>query len=105
MATPAVLRLPTISITATPPLPPLQPRPARRRTTPQQGRALEVLGHAIEYLVDSRLVEGGPNVAENRAIRMLMGCSRTVFEEAAEIVPVHQRLQDWVQGRLRKRHA
>ena len=105
MATSAVLHLPSISLTATPPLPSLQPRPVRRRTTPQQGRALEMLGHAIEYLVDSRLVEGGPNAADSRAIRTLMACSRSVFEESVEVVPVHQRLQEWVQGRLRKRHA
>lgn len=106
MATAAVLRLPTISLTATPQLPPsMQPRPARRRTTPQQGRALELLGHAIEYLVDSRLPEGGPTSAENGALRILMACSRTVFEESVAAVPVHQRVQDWVQGRLRKRHA
>lgn len=105
MATSAVLHLPSLSLTATPPLPPLQPRPARRRTTPQQGRALEVLGHAIEYLVDSRLVEGGSDAADNRAIRMLMACSRSVFEESVVIVPVHLRLQEWVQGRWRKRHA
>ena len=105
MATASVLRLPTISLTATPPLPSLEPRPSRRRTTPQQGRALEVLGHAIEYLVDSRLPEGGPTKAENRALRILMACSRAVFEESVAVVPVHQRVQEWVQGRLRKRHA
>ena len=105
MATASVLCLPSISLTATPELPPLQPRPTRRRTTPQQGRALELLGHAIEYLVDSRLPEGGPTPAENRALRILMACSRDVFEESVAAVPVHQRLQDWVQVRLRRLHA
>ena len=105
MATASVLRLPTISITATPQLPPLQPRPVRRRTTPQQGRALEVLGHAIEYLVDSRLPEGGPTSAENRALRILMACSRSVFEDSVAVVPVHQRVNKWVQGQLRRRNA
>lgn len=105
MATSAVLPLPSISLTATPQPPSLRPRVSRRRTTPQQGRALELLGHAIEYLVDSRLEEGGPGAAESRAIHMLMTCSRNVFEDCAEIVPVHQRVQGWVQGRFRKRHA
>ena len=95
MATASVLRFPHLSLTATPELPSLQPRPERRRTKPQQGRALEVLGHAIEYLVDSRLPEGG----------ILMACSRSVFEESVAVVPVHQRVQDWVQDRFRKRHA
>ncbi len=105
MATASVLRLPTISLTATPQLPPLQPRQARRRTTPKQGRALELLGHAVEYLVDSRLLEGGPTPADNGALRILMACSREVFEDSVAVVPMHQRVQDWVQGHLRKLHA
>ena len=106
MATASVLRLSTISITATPELPPLLPsRTPRRRPTPQQGRALEILGHAIEYLVDSRLTEGGSSAAENRAVRILMACSRSVFEDSMVIVPVHQRVHDWVQGQFRRRHA
>lgn len=99
MATTSILRFP--SITATPQLPSLQP-PARRRTTPVQGRALEILGHAIEYVVDSRLPEGGPSAAENQAIRVLMACSRAVFEDAAAVVPVHQRVGSWIQGRMRR---
>ncbi|WP_419806794.1 hypothetical protein [Terriglobus sp.] len=105
MATASVLHLPSISITATPQLPSLQPRPARRRTTPQQGRALELLGHAIEYLVDSRLPEGGPTPAENRAIRTLMACSRSVFEDSIAVVPMHQRVNNWMQVQLRRRHV
>jgi hypothetical protein len=31
----------------------------RRRTTPTQGGALEMLGHAVEYLADSRPVRRG----------------------------------------------
>ncbi len=105
MATAAVLCFPTISLTATPPLPELPSRPIRRRTTPQQGRALEVLGHSIEYLIDSRLPEGGTTAADNCALRILMSCSRSIFEESVAAVPVHQRVQEWVQGRLRKRNA
>ena len=97
MATATVLHLPTISLTATPPLPPMLPKPARRRSTPQQGRALEMLGHAVEYLVDSRLPEGGPTTAEKQALRLLMACSRTVFEESMVMVPMHQRVHGWVQ--------
>lgn len=105
MATVSVLHLPTISLTATPQLPPRERKPVRRRTNPQQGRALEVLGHAIEYLVDSRLPEGGVSKAENQALRMLMACSRSVFEDGVEVAPVRQRVHAWVQGHLRKRHA
>lgn len=105
MATASVLSLPPVSLTATPRLPSREPKPARRRTTPQQGRALEMLGHAIEYLVDSRLPEGGPTAADNRALRILMACSRDVFEESVAVVPMHQRIHEWMQGQFRKRHA
>lgn len=103
MASAAVLPNPLFALTATPDLPPLRPRITRRRNTPQQGRAIELLGHAIDYLVDSRLHEGGPQRTDNQAIRILMACSRAVFEEGAVIVPVHQRVSHWVQHRLRRR--
>ncbi len=103
MATAAVLHFsPTMSFTATPDLPPSRPQFTPRRTTPQQGRALEMLGHAVEYLVDSRLPDGGPLPSENQAIRILMACSRAVFEESEAAVSVHQRVGSWVQTRFRR---
>jgi hypothetical protein len=65
---------------------------ARRRTTPTQGRALETLGHAIEYLIDSRLSD---QIAEptTEAVRILMSCSRAVFEECEALLPWHERMQ------------
>lgn len=101
MATAAVL--PFTAVTASPVPPPLHPPALRRRTTLAQGRALELLGHAIEYMVDSRLPEGGPTRAENQAIRILMTCSREVFEQGTLYVPAHQRVSYWVQQRLRRR--
>ncbi|SEB37811.1 hypothetical protein [Terriglobus roseus] len=65
----------------------------RRRTTPTQGRALEILGHAVEYLADSRLYEQIENPSDGAAIRTLMSCSRKVFAECELIQSWHQRAQ------------
>ncbi len=61
----------------------------RRRPSPSQGRGLEVLGHAIEYLVDSRMRRGvAATAAELEAERRLMDLSRAVFAECPEVAPV-----------------
>jgi hypothetical protein len=62
---------------------------ARRRPTRDQGRGLELLGHAIEYLVDSDLNGGfGTRPAQPpQAAQMLMRLSREVFAECPEVVP------------------
>lgn len=78
-----------------------KPSPVRRRTTPQQGRALEILGHAIEYLVDSRLFDQWQTPADAAAVHLLMERSRAVFADCAEIVPWHQRVQ---QSLVKKLH-
>jgi hypothetical protein len=74
-----------------------------RRPDMQQGRALETLGHAIEYLVDSRMfLVGEPHTpTEAEAIQILSRCSRDVFATCAEIVPVHQSFKQWAAGRMR----
>lgn len=101
MATASVLHLP-FSITATPPpLRPLRTQPVRRQPTPAQGRGLSTLGHAIEYLIDSRIVEGGTDRNDNEAVRILMGCSRTLFEECALRKPLPERLGRWIAERIR----
>jgi hypothetical protein len=45
-----------------------------------------MLGHAAEYLGDSRrfLVRGKATDSDNDAIHVLMGLSRSVFDEYAE---------------------
>ena len=75
-----------------------KPRPSRtrvirRRTTPTQGRALEILGHAVEYLADSRLYEEVETRSDATAIRTLMACSRQVFAECELILPWQQRVR------------
>lgn len=69
-------------------------RPAEpRRPSPTQGRALEILNHAIEYLVDSRLDETWDTPADAEAVHTLMACSRAVFMECEVILNWQQRLQ------------
>src|ERR1700677_2678264 len=63
-------------------------RVRRRCPTMIQGRALETLGHAIEYLVDSRMHRdrGVSCPADSEAEQILMRLSREVFAECAEAV-------------------
>src|ERR1700759_569599 len=60
-------------------------RSVRRRTTPEAGFALEVLGHAIEYLADEDVHQGGILSSIERAdprveaLRVLMAANREVY--------------------------
>ena len=73
-----------------------------RRPNHQQGRALEVLSHAIEYLVDSRLflIDEPSTPTDAQAVQTLMLLSRQVFAECAESVSLARRLQLWIDQRL-----
>lgn len=86
-----------------PKLPSQQPQrssPERRRPSPSQGRALELLSHAIEYLVDSRLYETWDSPADAEAVHMLMACSRAVFTDCEGVINWQQRLQRTLVRRL-----
>ena len=65
-------------------------RVRRRRPTMIQGQALERLGHAIEYLVDSRMHRDRDPffLADSEAEQIIMRLSREVFAECAEVVPL-----------------
>jgi hypothetical protein len=71
-----------------------------RQTGKKEGMALEVLGHAVEYLIDSRMfLTSMPYTrSEEEAVQLLMGCSRRVFEGCPEIVPMKARVSRWVRG-------
>jgi hypothetical protein len=59
----------------------------RRRITPQAGRALEILGHAIEYLTDEFVHRGGSFTAHDeqvQALQLLMALNRQVYYECPE---------------------
>lgn len=67
--------------------------PVRRRATREQGEALEILSHAIEYLVDSHLYRANEFDADGPAIRLLMNCSRAVFAEGEQVYTLRQKVQ------------
>jgi hypothetical protein len=59
----------------------------RRHIDPQAGRALEILGHAIEYLTDEFVYRGGSFSARNeqlQAVQLLMALNRQVYFECPE---------------------
>jgi hypothetical protein len=69
----------------------------RRRGSLAQGRALESLGHAVEYLMDSDLFQrsSAASTDNQAAIQILKGLSRAVFLECPEVVPLRRRLGRW----------
>lgn len=74
----------------------------RRRATYQQGRGLEILGHAVEYLVDSRmfLIDQPSTSADSEAVQLLMLLSRQLFAECAQVPQPTRRLRHWIAERL-----
>jgi ABC-type nitrate/sulfonate/bicarbonate transport system substrate-binding protein len=84
MAATAATRL-SISVTAPRASAALAPTHCRRRITPQAGHALEILGHAIEYLTDEYVnEESAAFSAKNErveAVQLLMALNRRVYFE------------------------
>jgi len=71
----------------------------RRCRTREQGAALMTVGHAIEYLVDTRLVkETSTNSAEREALAILLRANLSVYNEGAEITPLVSRIRQWFHG-------
>ena len=69
-----------------------------RITNTHHGRTLLTLGHATEYLANSRRYSAQRynHEAHVEALHILMGLSRSVFEEFAEQPGLSRRVQDWV---------
>lgn len=68
----------------------------RRRISPEAGRALEILGHAIEYLTDEFIHQGLPFSAKNgqlQAVQMLMALNRQVYFECPELPTLGERFR------------
>jgi hypothetical protein len=68
----------------------------RRRITPQAGRALEILGHSIEYLTDEFVYQGGSFSANNsqlEAVQLLMALNRQIYFECPEVPTFGERCQ------------
>jgi hypothetical protein len=72
-----------------------------RITSTHHGRTLLTLGHAAEYLVDSRRYseEKVDHASNVEAIHILMEASRDVFEDYAEPRTLNRRFEQWLIGR------
>ncbi len=67
-----------------------------RRISPEAGRALEILGHAIEYLTDEFVYAGGSFSARDpqvEAVQLLMSLNRKVYFECPEVPGFAERLR------------
>lgn len=73
-----------------------------RITDTHHGRTLVTLGHAAEYLVNSRRYSTAKfdYEAHVEAVHILMELSRSVFDEAVQPRKLHQRVQDWLVARV-----
>lgn len=71
-------------------------RTRRRRITPQAGRALEILAHAIEYLTDE-FAHAGLTYSDKheqvKAVQMLMALNRKVYFECPEVPSFGERFR------------
>lgn len=68
----------------------------RRRITPEAGHALEVLGHAIEYLTDEFVQDDRAFTVKSeqmQAVQLLMALNRQVYFECPEIPTLTERLR------------
>lgn len=67
----------------------------RRSIDPRSGRALEILGHAIEYLADEFIYQGGLFSAKNsqvQAVQLLMALNREIYLACPEVPPLSTRI-------------
>jgi hypothetical protein len=80
------------------------PPPVRRRLSPERGHALEILGHAIEYLADEYAADpkdkGPLGNADPRieAIQVLKALNRAVYFSGTELEPLFRRIRRWLLG-------
>jgi hypothetical protein len=85
-------------------LAPSAPRSVLRRLSPEEGKAVEVLGHAIEYLADEYAADIGSTGALGRAdprveaIEVLKAMNRSVYLSGTEVQPVFRRIRQWFLG-------
>jgi hypothetical protein len=66
----------------------------RRRISPEAGHALEILGHAIDYLSDEYVHSGGALTDRDpqvQAVQLLMAINRQVYFSCPEIPSMRDR--------------
>lgn len=77
-----------IEVKSTEPFPTYPSAQRRRRISLQAGRALEILGHSIEYLIDEHFHERGAcSESDGRmeAANLLMAINRSIYLECPEV--------------------
>jgi len=68
----------------------------RRRISPKAGHALEILGHAIEYLTDEYVCAGGSVSAQDaqvEAVQLLMSLNREIYFGCPEVPTLTDRFR------------
>ncbi len=68
----------------------------RRRISPEAGHALEILGHAIEYLTDEFVSAGGSvsaHDAQVETVQLLMRLNRDIYLSCPEVPTFANRLR------------
>jgi hypothetical protein len=66
----------------------------RRKISPESGRALEILSHAIEYLTDEYVHAGGllsANDGQMIAVQILMAANRQIYFSCPEFPSLGRR--------------
>ncbi len=74
----------------------------RRRISPEAGHALEILGHAIEYLTDEFVHAGGSSSTRNGqvdAVQLLMAVNRQIYFSCPEVPSLVERWRSWLRLR------
>ncbi|MDR3723795.1 MAG: hypothetical protein P4K83_04825 [Terracidiphilus sp.] len=67
----------------------------RRRIDRKSGQALEILGHAIEYLTDEFVHDGGflsSDKGQLEAVQLLMAVNREIYFECPQIPTLGERM-------------
>jgi hypothetical protein len=76
----------------------------RRRISPESGRALEILGHAIEYLADEYIHSGALPSANDgpvKAMQMLMALNRQIYLSCPVRPTLWERLRSFMRVQQR----
>jgi hypothetical protein len=74
----------------------------RRRISPEAGRALEILSHAIEYITDEFVHEGSLLVYEDahlEAVRLLKAFNRQIYFECPVVPTLRERCRSLLFGK------
>jgi len=77
----------------------LQPRVTHRRVSFEACRALDKLGHAIDYLSDEYGLAGGSpdtHTPQLEAVQLLMAINREIYLSCPVVPSLAERLRGWL---------